>query len=159
MSAYKYTLPVLAPVVARNTSYLGIISDFGLKPTGGSYANFQRLVAEYGLDTSHFRGQGWNGGGRAHNRKEAAAILVVYAPPQVPPKAALLRRALLEIGRVHRCEDCDLGPEWHGSSLVLEIDHISGDRYDNEPNNLRFLCPNCHSVRTCVGSPTAEATV
>ena len=30
--------------------------------------------------------------------------------------------------------------------LPLELDHINGDRYDNRLENLRVLCPNCHSL-------------
>jgi 5-methylcytosine-specific restriction endonuclease McrA len=29
--------------------------------------------------------------------------------------------------------------------LILHVDHIDGNRYDCRPENLRFLCPNCHS--------------
>lgn len=28
----------------------------------------------------------------------------------------------------------------------LEVDHIDGDAYNNSPNNLRVICPNCHSL-------------
>ena len=35
--------------------------------------------------------------------------------------------------------------EWINGKLVLELDHINGDHTDNRIENLRFLCPNCHS--------------
>lgn len=28
----------------------------------------------------------------------------------------------------------------------LEVDHIDGDAYNNIPDNLRVICPNCHSL-------------
>ena len=30
----------------------------------------------------------------------------------------------------------------------LEVDHVDGDCYNNNPENLRVLCPNCHSLTT-----------
>lgn len=34
---------------------------------------------------------------------------------------------------------------WRGETLVLELDHIDGDKRNNKIINLRMLCPNCHS--------------
>ena len=45
----------------------------------------------------------------------------------------------------HRCEICNK-TEWLGSSIPLELDHIDGDHYNNSLENIRLLCPNCHST-------------
>ncbi len=44
----------------------------------------------------------------------------------------------------YKCNKCGI-KEWQGSYLILELDHINGDHFDNRLENLRFLCPNCHS--------------
>ena len=56
----------------------------------------------------------------------------------------VLRRSLLFSGREEKCEICGIS-EWQGKKLSFEIDHIDGDRSNNDLSNLRFLCPNCHS--------------
>ena len=33
-----------------------------------------------------------------------------------------------------------------GEPISLELDHINGDSFNNDVNNLRLLCPNCHSI-------------
>ena len=43
------------------------------------------------------------------------------------------------------CAICNLKDEWMGKKIVLQLDHINGVNNDNRIDNLRFLCPNCHS--------------
>ena len=45
----------------------------------------------------------------------------------------------------HCCEMCN-GTEWMGEPIPLELDHINGDAGNNMPDNLRLLCPNCHTI-------------
>lgn len=57
-----------------------------------------------------------------------------------------IRNYLLDL-RNHRCEKC----QWHEinpatNKVPLEIDHIDGDSQNNLFDNLRVLCPNCHSL-------------
>lgn len=55
-------------------------------------------------------------------------------------KLRLLRAGLLE----NKCEKCGL-ESWLGGPLSMHIDHINGVRDDHRLENLRMLCPNCHS--------------
>ena len=44
----------------------------------------------------------------------------------------------------YRCSCCGLS-EWNAKPITLHLDHINGDHHDNRMENLRLLCPNCHS--------------
>jgi 5-methylcytosine-specific restriction endonuclease McrA len=55
-------------------------------------------------------------------------------------KRTLLKAGLLE----NRCEECGL-TQWRGRPISIQIDHRNGIRHDHRLENLRMLCPNCHS--------------
>jgi hypothetical protein len=46
--------------------------------------------------------------------------------------------------RGYNCECCGVS-EWNGKELSLHVDHVDGNSDNNFPDNLRLLCPNCHS--------------
>lgn len=56
----------------------------------------------------------------------------------------LLKKILLTSGRKYKCEVCRTS-KWRGHTINLDLDHIDGNSYNNKLENLRFLCPNCHS--------------
>lgn len=44
----------------------------------------------------------------------------------------------------YKCNEC-LIDNWNGKEIILDLDHINGVNDDHIKDNLRYLCPNCHS--------------
>ncbi|THA26217.1 HNH endonuclease [Streptomyces sp. RKND-216] len=59
---------------------------------------------------------------------------------------ARLKRALDEVGEPYRCAECGNEGAWRGVAMTLQIDHVDGDWRNNNRENLRYLCPNCHAI-------------
>lgn len=49
------------------------------------------------------------------------------------------------------CAECGISGDWNGKPLTLQLDHINGKHSDNRIENLRILCPNCHSQTSTWG--------
>jgi hypothetical protein len=64
-------------------------------------------------------------------------------PHEEMGSGSVKKRLLHERG--HICEQCGVGNSWQGKPLMVEMDHIDGNNKNNKVDNLRLLCPNCHS--------------
>ncbi|WP_323187517.1 HNH endonuclease signature motif containing protein [Streptomyces sp. NBC_01275] len=132
----------------------------GMEPYNSKLRTLLRhWVEEEGLDTSHFLGQAHQRGGPGTVPFRCAADILVQHDGSRRTRTHLLRRALMEVGRPEQCAGCQIGPEWLGKPMTLEVDHINGDWSDDRQENLRLLCPNCHAITStwCRGGARKSA--
>lgn len=110
------------------------IKDFclkiGWKSEGGFYNMFHKLVIKYDLDISHFK---YTNDMKYNNH-------FIFKKPK-----DILDKLVSEGEREYKCELCGLSSIWNNKPLILQIHHKDGNHYNNDPNNLQYLCPNCHS--------------
>ncbi|MFI9822372.1 HNH endonuclease signature motif containing protein [Streptomyces sp. NPDC052013] len=144
----KWTRAVLEPVVAKSTSVNEVLRRLGLEVVGGHHTNISRRIKAYGIDTSHFTPVVRTERQRHNQRRRTAAEILVEDTSEhamrVP--SSRLKRAMHELGGEERCALCGIEAVWLGEPLPLEVDHIDGNWRNNRIENLRLLCPNCHST-------------
>jgi len=142
----KYTRELLEGIVRDCYSFADMTRKLNLAPYGGSQAHLKSKVIKFNIDYSHFKGNAWSKNLPRHNiRKKPEEILIIRPVGSHRETTYRLRRALLESNVKEECSVCGIGAKWNGVNLTLEIDHINGNYLDNTKENLRFICPNCHS--------------
>ncbi|MFN2555282.1 MAG: HNH endonuclease signature motif containing protein [Nitriliruptorales bacterium] len=135
----------LADAVAASRSYAEALRRLGLKPGGHPYRVIHREIVRMGLDTGHMRGQGWAKGTKNPSLGNTRPLEEILVESSNYLNTNSLKLRLFKEGLKERvCEACGIS-EWLGRPAPLQLDHVNGDRRDNRIENLRILCPNCHS--------------
>ena len=61
------------------------------------------------------------------------------------PRSIVRNRIIKDNLIEHKCSECSIVNEYNDKPISLQLDHINGIRNDHRLENLRWLCPNCHS--------------
>lgn len=147
----KYDNKLLSAIAKSSKNIAEVLIALGLKQAGGNYCHIKRCFKKFNIDTSHFTGYGSNKGKKLKTRLHYSEILIKKNNGR-RENAHKLRRALVEAGELYKCSECGNTGIWNGKPLTLQVDHINGDWLDHTKENLRFLCPNCHSQTSTYGA-------
>lgn len=145
--AKSWTDDALIQAVATCKSYRAVLRTVGLVPAGGNYVQVRRRTMELGLDTSHFTGKGWNKDNHSPRLNRRIPIDEICIEGSYYQSYKLKKR-LFEAGlKQPACELCGWAEKSKDGRIPVELDHVNGNHHDNRIENLRILCPNCHSLQ------------
>lgn len=131
--------------VKNSLSIAEVCRKMDIRPAGGNYKILKNCFNANNIDTSHFTGQGWNVGKRYKYFGKRYKLEEILVDKSTYTNNDRLKIRLINAGlKEYKCEECGL-IEWNGKKISLHLDHKNGNNLDNRLENLRFLCPNCHS--------------
>lgn len=137
-----YTKNELENIVINCSSYSEVLRILGKSVTGSSHKCLKDAIIRFEINVDHFKTLKIK---RSNKKLKWQDILNNNQTPTNRTHSYKLRRALIESGIEYKCNKCGI-KEWCGDEITLEVDHIDGDWKNNNRDNLRFLCPNCHSL-------------
>ncbi len=133
-------------VLGNSRSMREVIKYFGLSTNGsGGYRNIKNKILSLGLEIPKYE---YKGGGPKKNKLTNDSVFCENSTyPRHKLKLRIIKNNLIE----YTCCLCGNDGLWNKKKLSLHLDHINGVNNDNRLENLRFLCPNCHSQTETYG--------
>jgi 5-methylcytosine-specific restriction endonuclease McrA len=137
----QLTKTELENIVKTSISYSEVLKKIGYHVTGGEpWRMLKQRIKQDNIDVTHFKG-------KSHGTSDTKIydIEEILVENSIYTNRNFLKKRLIKEGyKEYKCEICGIN-SWMGKELSLQLDHINGINNDNRIENLRLLCPNCHS--------------
>ncbi len=146
---YKLSDEQFVELLKKSSTISEVLFKLGYTVKGNSwgYSQVRRRMTDLNLDYFIFRGKSVMKQNKFNAVKAEDILKENCKHTRTVLRGYIIRNNLIP----YRCAICGC-VEWQGKTLSLELDHINGCNNDNRLENLRFLCPNCHSQTSTYGS-------
>lgn len=146
---YKLSDEQFAELIKKSSNISEVLFKLGYSVKGNSwgFSQVKRRMSELKLEQSDFKGKSVIKSNIVNEIKSEDILKENCKHQRTVLRRYVIKRNLIP----YKCAICGC-TEWNGKTLSLELDHINGINNDNRLENLRFLCPNCHSQTSTYGS-------
>lgn len=143
---YSVNKDVLQSIISKSSSYSEVLRAFDLRIAGCNLRTLKKIINSHSLDVAGLadrRRLAYLERNISNSRKSSDSYDDVKNRNFSSVRNYIIKNKLLE----YKCQvqECGNVGIHCGKPLTLELDHIDGCRGNNELENLRFLCPSCHS--------------
>lgn len=129
----------------ENTTYLDILRLAGYQTLSANYNTLYRVIEHFSIDLTKFKEN-------YKMFKKRMAHNIIYEDLTYEEVIArtttrrVIKRYIITKNLIpYICSECGNDGNYNGKELILQLDHVDGNPVNNNLENLRFLCPNCHS--------------
>lgn len=145
---WKLPSEQLSLIVKQSNTIVDILRHFNLANKGTNYRTLMRRLKEENIDFSHIPLGRFACRGKKFPNAKKIPLEEVLIKNSTYARNTLKKRLLKENLLKNVCYICGQLPTHNNQPLSLQLDHINGVSNDNRIENLRILCPNCHSQTT-----------
>lgn len=140
--AYSVSEETFQEIIANSCSYAECCRKLGYSDKGHYGPDqIKKRCSELNISTDHFSTTK-----AAHANTTKYTLEEILIENSTYANIARLKTRLIKEGKLeYKCAICGNIGEWNDQPLTLTLDHINGKHLDHRIENLRFLCPNCHS--------------